>query len=311
MPSEKTQVIELIFSDQKRWQGNKLVNPDVTFDEVKEAIAKLKLLDESKKISLSESNPANFFKDLMRKHGSLMNNWPDAVRAAGFYGEQAKGKRLCFRFIEYDESTHGQIPPPPYPALSLKIYHAQTLSVNPLNKVLARNDENWLMSISTSISIPQIHFTLHDTSGWQPASLNHVQFNMKLRGAEIDGVFLLEDQGGKIGIVCVEAKGISDDIIESQILDQIKAAQKVDGFKRLGKKYFSDQSGLYIIPAALKLYRKEKFPVAHPEIDLLESGQSILYFIHYAPVSMESEIVGLSEPVGQTAFLLKPSIAGL
>lgn len=309
--SEKTKVIELIFNDKKRWKNNTLAVAEVTFDDVKEAIASLKAVGSGQNVKLSESNPANFFKDLMRKHNSLIRNWPESVKVAGYYGEQAKGEKLCFRFIKYNISTHGTAQPPPYPMLGLKVYHAQTLSVNPLNKALARNDENWLMAIASTINIPQIHFTLHSTAGWAPTSLNHVQSNMKLRGAEIDGVFLLEEDGGKIGLLCVEAKGFNDDIIESQLVDQVKAAQKAKGFRRLDKEPQDGQSNLYIIPAALKLYRKNNFPLSNEEIVGLPSDQVILYFIHYEPVNANSKINSLPPAIGQTAFLLRPSIAGL
>jgi hypothetical protein len=308
MKSKKTKVIELIFFDQGRWQDGALKKSDVTFDDVQQAIQIYNDQQTDVRKKLSVGNPANFFKDLFRKHSSIIGNWPPSVMQHGFFGEQAKGDRLCFRFIPYVPATHSIPQPPPYPAASLSIHHAQTLSISRLNKALARNDENWLMAMATLINIPQIHFTLHSVPDWNPASLGHVQSNLKLRRAEIDSVFLLEDLVGKIGIVCIEAKGINDDINESQILDQVKEAQKLPGFRKLREIKEKNDENVFIIPAALKLYKIKKFPIVHPDLMALDPDQLIIYFISYHPVAINSDITALPPLSGQTAFMLTPPL---
>jgi hypothetical protein len=311
MPSKKTKVIELIFNDPRRWVDGKLVERDVSFDDVQEAIIHFNDLNPSQLKKLSDKNTANFFKDFLRKHKSMISNWPSSVKSVGYWGVQAKGNSLCFRFVDYIDEIHSVPPPPPDREISCIFYNAQTLSVNPLNKALARTDENWLMAIATQINIPQIHFTLHSIPGWNLVSLNHVQSNMKLKGAEIDGVFIAEDKSGKIALICIEAKAFNDDILEFQIVDQIIAAQKLSGFRKLAKSKGSNDSKLFIIPAALKLFKRKNFPLDGEELSKLTENQSILYFVHYNPVQIDQPIEYLPSIAGQTAFLLTPPLAGI
>src|SRR5438105_9220543 len=90
--SEKTHVIEAIFTSRWDPRTKALADDLVTLDEVADRIRDLKL-------KLSDRNPANFFKDFVRKRSSANANWPQTVFAAGYTGRQETGGSTCFRFI--------------------------------------------------------------------------------------------------------------------------------------------------------------------------------------------------------------------
>ncbi len=99
MKSKKTKVIELIFFDQGRWQDGALKKSDVTFDDVQQAIQIYNDQQTDVRKKLSVGNPANFFKDLFRKHSSIIGNWPPSVMQHGFLA--SKQREIGFAFASY------------------------------------------------------------------------------------------------------------------------------------------------------------------------------------------------------------------
>jgi len=179
MASQKTRVIEQLFNDAGRWSagvGSVLVRPVVTLDDVSAAITAYNSAGTTK-LQLSDRNPANFFKDFVRKAKSAEQNWPASVLAAGYTGDSRKGSGACFEFLKISagQTTAFSTLSATYPRNpgATKLQVVQTLSVELLFKALARRDENWLQSLAVSIHIPHTHLALHPD-----ASITNVDWAM-------------------------------------------------------------------------------------------------------------------------------------
>lgn len=95
--SQKTQVIEHLF--EKHWDAanGALDKTLMSLDDVAQAIRECNKLYGS---TLSDRNPANFMKDLLRG-ANASKNWPASVAAQRFTGIQRTGDGECFEFIPY------------------------------------------------------------------------------------------------------------------------------------------------------------------------------------------------------------------
>lgn len=137
--SQKTRVIEHLF--KKHWDETKgaLDKTLMSLDDVAQAIRECNELYGS---TLSDRNPANFMKDLLRG-ANASKNWPMSVAAKQFTGIQRTGDGECFEFIPY---RPGQSEPfldafgvrndaPRYPV--------QSISIPLVTKTLGRSDETW------------------------------------------------------------------------------------------------------------------------------------------------------------------------
>ena len=97
MASYKTVVIEALF--EARWDPAATEvgasDADVSLDDVAGAIEDYNRLHGT---TYSTKNPANFFKDFIRKKAAANRAWPAAVLARGYTGKQLTGGGRCFRF---------------------------------------------------------------------------------------------------------------------------------------------------------------------------------------------------------------------
>ena len=228
--SKKTAIIEALF--EKRWQGTKrpLTNPVVTLTQVEAAIRAHNKANPKQK--LSTKNPANFFKDFVRKKKSANDNWPASVLKRGFSGKQVAGKGVCFEFVRMPP---GQSEPFPAPAIrpraNVPIHRIQSASMPLASRRLGRRDEAWLIQVLSRLHVIETHLSLHSPRPYIQVDL--LQTNVKLSGAEIDALFLAlekmsavsetEPQTREVIVVC-EAKGLSDDVLVDQIVSQVRAA---------------------------------------------------------------------------------------
>ena len=138
MPSEKTQVIEILFF--KYWDASaaSLTKSLMSLEDVSQAIRECNAQHGT---TLSDRNPANFMKDFMRgSHAS--RNWPQTVADLNFTAVQRTGTGDVFEFIPY---APGQTEPftdafkitdeaPRYPV--------QSISLPLVTKMLGRTDES-------------------------------------------------------------------------------------------------------------------------------------------------------------------------
>lgn len=227
MASLKTPVIELLFNDPTRWTngevGGELIRPIVSLVETNEAIAAVNATGQQKE--LSTRNPSAFFKDFGRRTKSSEKHWPASVLAAGYTGQQKKGKGAAFEFfkIPANQSTAFLAASAVYPRnpATTKLQAVQTLSLPSLAKALGRKDENWLQTLAVSLHIPHTHLALHPDPELPLIEMGHMQSNMKLRTAEIDGLYLGVLKNRNVLLMTMEAKSDGDDISEPQVIEQI------------------------------------------------------------------------------------------
>jgi hypothetical protein len=224
--NKKAAIINLIF--QSRWDAGakRLSNAVVTLNDLSEAIKEYNSSHTGR--PLSDRNPANFFKDFVRRKHTASKNWPKNILAAGFTARQVTGENRCFEFVRLLE---GQTEPFPLNAVLVPGEHTrririETISMPLASRRLGRKDEPWLIQVLVKLRIIETHMALF--SSRKIIQLDHLQMNVKLSRTEIDALFLaIEDLGGEnrqeVFVTC-EAKGKSDDILDSQVLEQVKAA---------------------------------------------------------------------------------------
>lgn len=290
----------------------------VTLGEIQKAIERAnkrwKALDRP---LLSTGNPANFFKDIVRREQSYRIAWPSSVLNRGFIGFQVKGgkdggngvartpriptERIvkgegpCFEFVQATTKDpigdlYQQVPvyQRPDSTGTTRIFDIQTLELPPEVRRLQRDDETFLLQLIVRLRVIETHLGVVSAKGLQ--SLIHLQIGLKLRGAEIDALFLgdTHNQSGhptpqrktKV-LVALEAKGKYDDILKSQIEDQATALFGIDAFK--------DEVDL-VVPMAAKLVGPSRIYVV--EYRFVERNGS-------AKLCIESEaFYDLAPPIG-------------
>lgn len=172
---------------------------------------------------MSSKNPANFFKDFLRKQKSANKNWPNTVLQDGYTAVQVTSEGRCFEFIPL---LPGQAMPFPMdvvpgPDKKTRRHKVESLSLPLASRRLGRTDEPWLIQVLVKLRVLETHLALH--SRRKLLQLDHLQTNVKLSGAEVDALFLATTESFTELMVCCETKGIRDDVIASQILGEVKA----------------------------------------------------------------------------------------
>lgn len=249
---------------ERRWDEatKSLVDPIVSLKEVQQAIQ----AHNASKVGgeVSDGNPANFFKDLVRVRRSANRNWPKEVFLAGYTGQQLQSGGSSFRFIAVEPSQSEPFPADllPLPDASTQRIQIESVSLPLASKRLGRRDEPWLIQVLIRLRVFETHLAL--SSGQNVLQLDHLQTNVKLRGAEIDALFLavVADKNGVTSeaIVCCEAKSKRDDIVPHQILNQVRAAFRMGITQKT------------IIPLAVKAIRPSEVWIV--EFEPLTQGQA-------------------------------------
>lgn len=158
--SEKTAIIEALFNKRWRGQGKRLSNSIVTLDDVQRAI---RSNNEANRIHrLSTRNPANFFKDFVRKRHSANSNWPPSVLQRGYTARQVTGRGQCFEFVPLPT---GQKEPFPAgvirPRKRTPAHDIQSASMPLASRRMGRRDEAWLIQVLARLHIIETHLALH------------------------------------------------------------------------------------------------------------------------------------------------------
>jgi hypothetical protein len=227
--TSKTQIIEAIFRSRWNEETKTLSSSIVTLLDAQEAISRFN--STQPKNPLSTRNPANFFKDFIRKQSRANANWPPYVLKCGYTGRQLVSSGNCFEFIPLGNDARIAFSNDalPLPDASTKHHRVESVSLPLASKRLGRRDEPWLIQVLVKLRVFETHLAL--ASDQEIVQLDHLQTNIKLAGSEIDALFLgIKQPEGKSArevIICCEAKGRKDDIIPDQILGQVKAAFKM------------------------------------------------------------------------------------
>lgn len=221
MASQKTKVIEYLFNEFWDEESGSLTKSLMSLDDVAKAIREC---NETYGSTLSDRNPANFMKDLLRG-ANASRNWPESVAACRYTGIQRTGDGECFEFIPYRDGQTEPFPDTFKVREDAPRVPIQSISVPLVTKTLGRSDETWLIQTAINLRVVETHFAL--TPAFPLFELTHLQMGIKLRSTEIDALFL-----GNAGdlknpqtvLVTCEAKQATDPLIQSQIINQVQAA---------------------------------------------------------------------------------------
>jgi hypothetical protein len=275
MTSLKTTVIEHLF-----WHRHDpvagVVSPDVvTFDDIVQAIR-------DTRVALSTSNPANFWKDIIRTPNAD-SVWPEEVLRAGFTGDDAIGSttRACFRFVKLPPGQTTAFPPPPTldEATLRDPWQLESLSLSPGARRLGREDDAWLAQVAQRLRIVETHFAL--TSGRDVSQLEFLQAGIRLPTAVVDLAHLLVEASGKRWLVAAECKGRRDSVWIPQI------ARTATAFAEASS---SSMGVAGVIPFAIKVI-----------------GPSLVQTVEFAPSQGSTQLQVRS----QAAMRLIPPVPGI
>ena len=231
MPETKSFIIERLFDERWNAASGTLGDALVTLADVSDAIAVYNS-EHPQQLPMSTRNPANFFKDFVRNKERANRNWPRNVLARGYTARQETGNNACFRFVPLDQ---GQTEPflssqVLAPTPSTRRHQVESASLPLASRRLGRADEPWLTQVVVRLRIIETHLAL--VSQRNIVQVDHLQMSVKLRNSEIDALFLAVEQRGTALeelIVCCEAKGRRDDILEDQVLAQVRAVFALHG----------------------------------------------------------------------------------
>lgn len=232
MPEAKTAIIEQIFN--QRWNPDTaiLTQSLVTLSDVSAAIEQYNRAHPNQQ-TLSTRNPANFFKDFIRRKDRANERWPTSVLARGYSARQETGNNACFRFVPISQ---GQMEPFPSslilaPTESTPVHRIESASLPLASRRLGRSDEPWLVQVIVRLRVIETHLALF--SHHNIVQVDHLQMSVKLRRSEIDALFLaierIDSKTTREVVSCCEAKSRRDDILEDQVLGQVQAVFGLSG----------------------------------------------------------------------------------
>ena len=223
--SEKHHVIERIFDRLWDAPSQSLTRTVVTMQDVVEAI---NWANANRGTNLSNRNPANFMKDVVRGFGGS-KMWPQRLRALRWTAEQRPGGSNVFEFIPYAQGQTDPFPNPfAYRPGITPDHEVQSLSIPVATKELGRNDETYLIQIAVKLAVVETHFALESPHKTKVLQMHHLQTGIKLSISEIDSMYLAtalgDDDRPQQVVITAEAKKRGQRILEDQIKRQVAAA---------------------------------------------------------------------------------------
>ncbi|MHB8139925.1 MAG: hypothetical protein ACYDHD_01490 [Vulcanimicrobiaceae bacterium] len=188
------------------------------------------------KTKLGDNQAANFTKDFLRKK-SRSTNWPKSLADLRWTMKQVTGKDASsgfarnFLFKPYADGQTDPFPDEwPIPA-NFERHAVQSVTLSFASKQIARLDEPRLMQIAVDLRVVETHVALFSplsTDQYKVVHMDHLQMGLKLRGSEIDGLYLAEfqDEKGTLhpALITVEAKKHDEFVNSSQIVAQVEHA---------------------------------------------------------------------------------------
>jgi len=212
---------------------------------------------------LSDKNPANFMKDVVRGTGAS-KNWPEKLHALGYTGVQTPGDGNVFEFRKYAPGQTEAFPDTYTLEQETPTYVVQSVSMPLTAKALGRSDESWLVQTAVNLRVIETHFAV--ASKVPVVQITHLQMSVKLRKTEIDAIFLAtcEENGIRFSaIITCEAKQARQRILEQQIIHQVQAA-------------FEETDVDTVIPLALLALRKRGFLIVEFERVVRAESNSLI-----------------------------------
>lgn len=208
MASKKTEVIKNIFEARYNRATRQLSSHVVTLEEVSDAIRRWGS-------GLSDRNPANFMKDVVRTPGRN-DNFPQSVVQAGFTVRQDTAGGRCFVFLPLPPGqTTAFLENTPDPTLVANPHPIQSVSLPPVSRDFGRPQETWITHVVTTLNVVHAHLALRSPLNFIGVEL--LQSNVGLGEAEIDALYLGTLRNGTNVLVSCEMKGAREVLDEDQI----------------------------------------------------------------------------------------------
>lgn len=286
--SPKSVIIEELFRQRYNAETGALTDPIVKLDDVSEAINRYNSRCEPGQ-RLSTKNPANFFKDFVRNKGWANAKWPASVLQAGYTARQVTGQGRCFEFVRIPAGQAVAFPTVPPPDQSTPRHRVESVSLPLASRRLGRAEETWIAQVVVRLRIVETHLSLFSPRRNRIVQVDHLQMSVKLSDTEIDALFLVQENGGDQPvrqelIACCEVKGRRDDLLEEQILRQVRA--------------------VFRLPAATQ-------DVALP-IGIKVVGNSEIYVVEFQPVTRDQvDQLQSLEKVSAVVYELSPPVPGI
>jgi hypothetical protein len=270
----KTVIIERLFDRRWNTRSKSLTNELVTIDDLRAEIDRFdRKVPKGLEPFDARYNIYAFFKDFVRVAARANRNWPESISRRGYTARQETGGGKSFRFIRIPvgQTTPFIEPPSTYPRLKSQEcrFKLQSLSLDLETRLVGFwGHESWLMQVAVQLRLIQSHLAL--CSEHQFLEVADLQQNIKQGRAEIDGLFLGRTNADSSMLITVEAKGRTDDILESQVAAQVTAVMRNKNIKKNLPDITKDPQSFYILPLAMKV------------ID-----ESVVYIAEYEPVRYE------------------------
>jgi hypothetical protein len=256
---------------------------------------------------LGDNQAANFTKDFLRKK-SRSANWPTAIANVRWTIKQLTGKDSTtglarnFVFKPYMEGQTDPFPDEwPVPQ-DFNKHRIQSATLSVASKQIARLDEPRLMQIAADLRVVETHFSLFSplsTDRYKIVHMDHLQMGLKLRGSEIDGLYLAEFQDEKglrhPVLVTVEAKKHDEFVNSSQIIAQVEHASGLgvtaDLIVPLALKH--GDGGMFIFEYA-PFDLPDGKPLERDSVDAeaLKRSTTVFYYIEPSVVSLSAAALG-------------------
>lgn len=176
---------------------------------------------------ISQHNPANFLKDLIRSD-KINSRWPTTLCDAKITARQRYGKKRVFQFKPYEPGQTLPFPDNFEPRSETPTYAVQSASIPFLARKLGRREETWLTQVIVNLKIIETHFSLFSSLQGKLRDVTHLQMGRKTQ-PEIDAVFLVTlcddpkraPDTFRNAIVSCEAKQGNQRILEDQVREQV------------------------------------------------------------------------------------------
>ena len=245
MPSKKTQIIEWLFFQHYNKANDTLSRSVMTLVDVQLAIQHF---NKNHGAKLSDKNPANFMKDMVRGQGAS-RNWPKSLADLRWTAVQSPGNGNVFEFVRYVPGQSEPFPDNYKPKEATPRFQVQSVSLPIYSRLLGRADEPWLIQTAVNLRIVETHMAI--SSQLPILQIIHLQMSLKLRQTEIDAMFLAlhgQKESPDRAIITCEAKQARERVLDQQIIHQVRAA-------------FEETDTPIVIPIALRAVKGQGFYV--------------------------------------------------
>jgi hypothetical protein len=294
--TNKAWVIQWLFD--RRWNAETatLSNPVVSLSNVTEGMAAFNAQNPHLK-AFKLNNAANFLKDFIRVTASANANWPKPIFDLGYTAAQSTGKGDCFEFIKVPQGLEAPFrqrlyPDPLAPHVELSM---QSLSILPMAKRLGRNDETWVLQVAVQLNLVELHLAVASPQ-LGIDHVQHLQTGIKQSNSEIDALYVASTIGGDDShasqyLITLEAKGDIDDILDTQVVSQVKAVKAM----RAKQAKTALQLPSRVVPMAIKVV-----------------GPSRIFVAQYALIDLDNDKIPEELTIfSQSTITLRPPVPGI